>query len=56
MLRASFMFIACTFMAAEITAQGDFSIVRLDGIGPVRVENEPLRIEQGAPHLFQKTD
>ncbi len=37
MLRAPLLFIACIFMAAEITAQGDFSIVRRDGIGPVRV-------------------
>jgi len=37
MLRAAFLFIACTFVAAGTTAQVDFSIVRLDGIGPVRV-------------------
>ena len=37
MLRASFLFIACSFAAVECPAQADFSIVRLDGIGPVRV-------------------
>jgi len=37
MLRASIMFIACTLAAAENTAQVDFSIVRLDGIGPIRL-------------------
>ncbi len=37
MLRASFLFVACTFVAATIPAQGDFTIIRFDGIGPVRV-------------------
>lgn len=56
MLRAPLLFIACIFMAAEITAQGDFSIVRRDGIGPVRVGMNLSEIEQGAAHPFQKTD
>jgi hypothetical protein len=37
MLRISFLFIACIFTAVEGTGQADFSTVRLDGIGPVRV-------------------
>lgn len=37
MLRASILFIASAFAAVVCTAQTDFSIVRLDGIGPVRV-------------------
>lgn len=37
MLRASLLFVAYIFVAAECTPQSDSSIVRLDGIGPVRV-------------------
>jgi hypothetical protein len=37
MLRVSFLLIVCALAAAESTAQTDFSIVRFDGIGPVRI-------------------
>jgi hypothetical protein len=54
MLRASFLFIACTFMAAEITAQENFSIVRLDGIGPVRVGMNLSELNKALHTSFKK--
>jgi hypothetical protein len=54
MLRASFLFIACIFMAAQINAQSDFSIVRLDGIGPVRVGMNLSELNKALHTSFKK--
>jgi hypothetical protein len=54
MLRASFLFIACIFVAAQINAQSDFSIVRLDGIGPVRVGMNLSELNKALHTSFKK--
>lgn len=54
MLRASLLFIACTFAATEITAQMDFSIVRPDGIGPIRVGMNLSELNRALHTSFKK--
>jgi hypothetical protein len=54
MLRASFLFFACTFVAAESAARVDFSIVRFDGIGPVRVGMNLLELNKALHTSYAK--
>jgi hypothetical protein len=54
MLRASTLLIAFTFVAAQITAQRNFSIIRLDGIGPVRVGMNLSELNKALHTSFKK--